>query len=121
MPNPESVRAALLKHLEQRAGARRPALQLVARAGETAQTVLHHPGWQMFHDTLCQFRDGAVERRQAKEREMTDGDALGEALGGLKLDLVRLSAEIKTLSAVIGLIPKMVEEGEKAAAEAGQP
>ncbi len=86
---------------------------LAAQAAQ-AQTIVAHEGWQLFLNLL---EEHIVRRRKTSTAlltQMTQGDHLGEALSQLKLQLVKLDAEIKGLSIAADLIPTLLQRANQA-------
>lgn len=83
--------------------------------GRRAQMVVDSPGWSFFQEHLQGMVRDAEERRAATVAKMTEGDAVGDALTQLKVDLARLAGEIRALHAAADAIPQMIQRGKEAA------
>lgn len=81
-----------------------------------SQTVVDHPGWQFYLDSL-ETRIKAVEsRRTVTTNKMVFGTAMGHELELLKIELNVMDAEINALRFAADLIPTAIAEGRKAVA-----
>ena len=89
-------------------------------ATHKAQTVVDHPGWQHFLDTLESRVQTLTTERDDLARRMVSGNEMGTDLERLKITLNRLDAEIKGLRYAATLIPKAVSFGQTIAGELRQ-
>lgn len=83
-----------------------------AEVTERAKTVVTHPGWQLFLDRLAARRDLLDARRRTLERELLDGDALGETLEVLKIHIRQVKGELMGLDFAAEIVPDMIQAGE---------
>jgi hypothetical protein len=98
-----------MRPVEQRAH-----LKSVVEVGRKAQMVVDHPGWQTYVDHLTAIKDSVQARRNKLATDMSETDALGEALAQMKLQLRALDGELKGLSAAVDLIPTMIQRASDA-------
>lgn len=95
---------------------RKQVAALVPRVREVAhkaQTVVDHPGWQWYLDSL-ETRIKEVEQSRASHVErMIFGKELGQDLERLKIELNTMDAEIKALQFAQGLVTGAIAEGNK--------
>ena len=97
----------------------RSALPRITDITHKAQTVLDHPGWQFFADSL-ETRVQAIEQKRAvKTRQMIFGTEMGHELELVKIELNVMDAEIAGLRYAAGLIPDAIETGGIIRAAAG--
>ncbi len=73
-----------------------------------AQTVLDHPGWQMFADKLATRIKEVEARRAATAQRMVTGTEMGHDLELLKINLNAMDAEIAGLQYAASLIPEAI-------------
>lgn len=85
--------------------------QRVADLTTKSQSVVAHPGWQMFLDRLATRRELLLTKRAVLERAILDGDGTDER--GMKLDLRTIKGELAGLEFASTIIPDMIAEGEK--------
>lgn len=90
-------------------------LKATVAVGQRAQTVVDHPGYQVFLDHLEETRRLAQAERDAKAKQALEGDSLGDALAKLKLQIVSLDGQLKGLGQAIDLIPTLVRRAHEAA------
>lgn len=81
----------------------------VIEVGRKAQMVVDHPGWQTYVDHITAIKDNVLAAKTKLVKDMSETDALGEALAAMKLQLRALDGELKGLSAAIDLIPTMIQ------------
>ena len=86
-----------------------------------SQMVVAHPGWQLFLDRLASKQDLLAKQRQGLERELVDGDALGRDLERLKLKIQVIKGEEAGLTFAAGIVPAMLEAGERMLKELTAP
>lgn len=89
----------------------------VIEVGRQAQTVVDHPGWQVYCDHLAALRDGAEKEKQDLVTALADGEELGESLGALKLRLKGVRGRIDGYTQALELIPTLLERAADAAAD----
>lgn len=95
--------------------ARKPHLQAMVADGRRIQTVIDHPGWQMYVTEL-ETRVGTLrKRREAMAEQMTGDDIVGAELEKLKVQVVRLDGEIKGLKSAVDLVPQVLQQATQAA------
>lgn len=83
--------------------------RMVIEVGRKAQMVVDHPGWQTYVDHVTAIKDNVQARRNKLANDMSETDALGDALAQMKLQLRALDGELKGLSQAIDLIPTMIQ------------
>lgn len=115
MPTHNEIVAAAQRELLARAANQKHQLTTQREVGRRAQTVVEHPGYQVLLDHVEGLMAAAKKQLDAKAGEMVVGDKLGDELNALKLSVVRLDAEIKSLQQVVDLIPTLIERGHQAA------
>lgn len=78
-----------------------------------AQTVVDHPGWQFYADTL-ETRIKEIEaKRLATAERMVTGNEMGKELELLKINLNSMDAEMAGLRFAQTLIPSAIEQGQR--------
>lgn len=88
-------------------------LPRVREVAHKAQTVVDHPGWQWFLDSL-ETRIKEVEKVRASHVErMIFGKELGQDLERLKIELNTMDAEIKALQYAQSLVTGAIDEGNR--------
>ncbi len=78
-----------------------------------SRSVVAHPGWQLFLDRLASRQDALTKSRDALQRDMMHGPALGHELDLLKLSIQVIEGEIAGLEFAASIIPSMLEAGEQ--------
>ena len=78
-----------------------------------AQTVVDHPGWQFFLDTLESRVQHLTAEHKGLVRQMITSPALGQDLERMKIKLNKIDAELAGLRYAASVIPQAVELGHK--------
>ena len=94
-------------------------LPQIAEIAHKAQTVLDHPGWQMYADKLETRIHEIQTKRDATAQRMVTGPDMGHDLELLKINLNAMDAEIAGLRYAQSLIPQAIELGRDIGAAAG--
>jgi len=76
-----------------------------------AQTVVDHPGWQFYLDSLETRIKEIEKRRIATAERMVSGTEMGKELELLKINLNAMDAEMAGLRFAQTLIPQAIEQG----------
>lgn len=82
--------------------------------GQRAQTVVEHPGFQMFLDHLEEVRTMTQRERDSLAQQALQGTSLGAELDKLKLQIVSLDGQLKGLGQAIDLIPELIKRATQA-------
>ena len=82
-----------------------------------AQTVVDHPGWQFYLDSLETRVQAIKAKRDQTAERMVTGTEMGQALELLKINLNAMDAEMAGLKFAMTLIPEAVTLGHKIAVE----
>lgn len=104
-----------LKTEPERARARHEQRMGEIAASEKAQTVVDHPGWQMYLDHLESICANLREGIEARKRAMIRGDELDADLTRMKLEIRAIEAQLSGIELAMGVIPELIKRGEKAA------
>jgi hypothetical protein len=78
-----------------------------------SQSVVAHPGWQLFLDRLATRRESLTKQRDRLQSEMNYGPALGQDLERLKMQMQVVTGEMSGVEFAASIIPEMLEAGEK--------
>ena len=78
-----------------------------------AQTVVDHPGWQFYLDSLETRIKEIEKRRIATAERMVSGTEMGKELELLKINLNAMDAEMAGLRFAQTLIPQAIEQGQQ--------
>ena len=80
-----------------------------------AQSVVDHPGWQLYLDKLETHIQDIERRRVTTTQSMVHGTAMGHELELLKIELNVMDAEIRGLRYAASLAPQMIDLGNQIA------
>lgn len=78
-----------------------------------AQTVVDHPGWQWFLDSLETRKQEVLASKQTHTERMLFGPAMGQDLERLKIELNTMDAEIRAIEYAQGLVPQAITQGQE--------
>lgn len=120
MPTHNELAQYVARQAEQVRAERQVQAAVVREVGRRAQMVVDSPGWSLFVEHLQALIADAEQRKEATVAKMVEGDAVGDALTQLKVDMARLGAEIKALSTAVDLIPELIKRGQDAVDELGR-
>jgi uncharacterized protein YndB with AHSA1/START domain len=90
------------------------------KAIEQARTVVGHPGWQFFLDSMQVQVTKLEKNRSLVIEQMIKGDATNEPLTVLKFTLREIEGELRGLHFAATLIPTTVDLGTKITGELTQ-
>lgn len=78
---------------------------------QQARTVVEHPGWQFFLNSLQDRVEKLETQRAGLMRQMIDGAEMGPMLDTLKVALREVNGELRGLQYAASTIPNIVEMG----------